>query len=190
MKKIWTSLKSKKNLWIFLGIILLFGMGVGIYFGLKSIDFLSNTIANYTINQSLTHFSIYHFIILSVLLISSFLLIGIPLSIAYLFYEGMSIGFCLTLFISSFHLKGCLYMIVFILITKLVFLIIYGIFFSKILNIGKSLISWLIYKNNKKDLIVHLTVGCILLILIIFCYDLLVDFLGIKLIHTLSFLLN
>ncbi len=189
MKKIGNVVKTHKNLWIFLIIILTFGIGVGIYFGITSASVLDNTLNNYITNSSSTHFSLNHFTILSIILISSFLLIGIPLAISYLFYEGMSLGFCLTLFIINFQLKGFLYIIIFFLLIKIVFLIIYFFFISKILNIGKNILSWIIYKNNKKEQIIHLSIGCFVLILLLFCYDLFIDFIGIKLIHNFNFLL-
>lgn len=190
MKQLYKSLKKHKNLWLFLAIILTFGIGIGVYFGITSKDLLKNTLTNYTMTEPLTHFSINHFVVLSILLITSFLLIGIPLAISYVFYEGMSIGFCFTLFISTFHFKGFLYILIFMIITKTIFFLLFCYFFLKILNISKSIISWIIYKNNKKDTIAHLMIGCLFLLLILFCYDLLIDYLGIKLIHALGFLLR
>ena len=190
MKQIWTSLKSHKNIWIFLGIILLFGMGVGVYFGFTYQNTLEHTLMNYTLENPFTHFSLNHFIVFSVLLISSFLLIGIPLAIGYFFYEGFSMGFCITIFLLSFHLKGLLYILLFVLLTKFIFLFLFSLYFVKILNIGKNIVSWIVYKSNKKEQLVHLTIGCLVLLLILFCYDLLIDFFGINLIHALDFLLK
>ena len=190
MKQLHKSLKEHKNLWLFLAIILAFGMGVGIYFGITSKDLLKNTVTNYSLTEQFTHFSVNHFVVFSVLLITSLLLIGIPLAISYIFYEGMSIGFCFTLFISTFHFKGFLYMLAFTILTKIIFFLLFCYFFLKILNISKSIIAWMIYKKNKKDTIVHLMIGCLLLLLILFCYDLLIDYFGIKLIHALGVLLK
>ena len=186
MKKIWTSIKNKKNLWLFLGIIFLFGIGVGIYFGLQTNGILENTLTNFNLNfqEQTTHFSIIHFVLLCILLISSILIIGIPLAIAYLFYEGISIGFCFTIFTITYNLKGFLFIFLFFLITKVLFLIIYSLFFFKILNLGKSIISWVIYKNNKKDYIFKLITNCLVLMIFLFFYDLLIDLFGINnLIH-------
>lgn len=190
MKQIWSSLKKYRNTWIFIGIILLFGIGVGIYFGVTCQNVLTNTLTNYVLDNQSTHFSITHFTVLSILLISSFLLIGIPLAISYLFYEGMSIGFCITLFSISFHLRGFLYIVLFLIITKIVYIVIFSYFFIKILNIGRNIISWIIYKNHKRDQLVHQTIGCLILILLIFGYDLFLDFVGMNLVNFLSFLLR
>ena len=153
MKKIWTSLKKQKNIWIFLGIILLFGIGVGTYFGISNKDFLQNTLANYAtnLNTQSIHFTIPHFTVLSLLFTFSFFIIGIPAAIAYLFYEGMTIGFCTSLFISNFQFQGFLYITLFIIITRGLFLILYCFYFQKILLISKYILSWIFYKKWKKE---------------------------------------
>lgn len=192
MGKLQKWLLQNKNLWIFLGIILCFGFAIGIYFGVNSHSAFTNTIQNYVSNlsQSTTHFSILHFVVLSVILMSSFFFIGIPFAIAYLFYEGMSLGFCVTLFTMSFHFKGFLYMLLFVLLSKGLFLFLYGFFVSKVLKIGKALMIWIIYKKNQKDLLFQLALSSFLLILLLLCYDLFFDLIGIKIIMALSFLLH
>lgn len=192
MKKIWTSLLKHKNLWIFLLIILAFGFAVGIYFGILSRNSFQNTISNYALSltSNATHFSISHFAVFSILLISSFFLIGIPLAIGYLFYEGICFGFCLALFIINYQWNGFLYMLIFFFLTRLFFLLIFGLFLSKIIRIGKSIIKWVLYKKNQKDYIFHITLNCILLILILLCYDLFFDLIGIQLVRYFGFLLN
>jgi len=192
MKKIRTSLKKQKEIWLFLIIILLFGFGVGIYFGITESSFLQSTIANYalTLKEQTISFAIPHFTILSLLLVLSFLGIGVPFALAYLFYEGMSLGFCGTVFCIAFGWKGFLFIIIFYLLAKIPFLILYAFFFQKILLIVKSLISWIIYKNDKKDYLIKLTIGCFILIIFLLIYDILLDFLGIKIIQAFYFLLN
>lgn len=192
MKKLWTSFKKQKNLWIFLSIILIFGIGVGLYFGGNAKEFMKNTLLNYAMNKNeqAIHFTIPHFTILALLFTLSFFLIGIPLGIAYLFFEGMTIGFCFSLFVSSFQLNGFLYIFFFFLLTKSPFLIIFFLFFYKILLIGKAIISWIIYKNNKKDYILHIVINCFILIILLLIYDLLLDYIFIKGIQAMGFLLN
>lgn len=112
MKQIWTSIKNRKNLWIFLGIIFIFGIGVGIYFGFSSTDGMASILSNYitSLTEMKTHFSLFHLTILSVLFISSFFFLGLPLAVCYIFYEGMSFGFCLILFVSFYHFYGLLFL--------------------------------------------------------------------------------
>ena len=192
MKTITTQLKSKKNVLLFLIIILICGTVLGLYFGLQSKDIMQNTVSNYALNikENTIHFAIPHFIILSLLFVLSFIGLGIPAAIAYLFYEGLSIGFCSCIFSIIFGLKGFIYIFLFILITKLPFLFLFNFFFNKILAITKSILSWLIYKQNKKDHLINLAVGCLILIVILFLYDLFLDLFGLNLIRMLSFLLN
>lgn len=182
---------KQKNLWIFLLIILLFGIGVGIYFGSISKEFLTNTLSNYAANREnqAIHFTIPHFTILSLLFTFSFFLIGIPAAIAYLFYEGMSIGFCTCLFTSNFEFQGLIYIFLFILCTRGVFLLLYFFFFQKILLISKCILSWIIYKKWKKEEILKLSIKCFIIILILFVYDLILDYLLINPIQSLGNLL-
>lgn len=191
MKQIWTSIRLLKNLWIFLLIIFSFGVAVGVFFAFQTSASFSNVLSNYavTFTEKSTYFAITHFVILAVLFISSFFVFGIPLSIAYLFYEGISFGFCLALFSLIFSLKGFLFIFLFLLFTKIPFYIIFCFFISKLLSIGRSVLSWILTKNNKKDYLFQLSIACFVLVLILFCYDLIFDFWGIKMIYALQFLL-
>lgn len=192
MKTITTQLKSKKNVLVFLVIILVCGIVLGVYFGMEAKDTMQNTLTNYALNmkENVIHFAIPHFTMLSLLFVLSFIGLGIPAAIAYLFYEGLSIGFCGSIFSIIFGFKGFIYIILFFIITKIPFLLIFHFFFNKILAITKSILSWVIYKQNKKDYIINLAIGCLILIMILFLYDLFLDLIGINLIKMLSFLLT
>jgi len=192
MKKISMQLKNQKNVLIFLAIILLFGIILGIYFGFNAKELMENTISNYVlkIEEQGYHFAISHFTILSLLFVLSFIGLGVPAAIAYLFFEGLTIGFCGSIFTLIIGVRGLIYILIFFLLTKIPFLFIYNFFFNKILLITKSLISWIIYKQSKKDYIINLALGCLILIVILLCYDLIFDFLGINIIKIFQFLLN
>ncbi len=192
MKKISMQLKNQKNVLIFLAIILLFGIILGIYFGFNAKELMENTISNYVlkIEEQGYHFAISHFTILSLLFVLSFIGLGVPAAIAYLFFEGLTIGFCGSIFTLIIGVRGLIYILIFFLLTKIPFLFIYNFFFNKILLITKSLISWIIYKQSKKDYIINLALGYLILIVILLCYDLIFDFLGINIIKIFQFLLN
>lgn len=192
MKKISMQLKNQKNVLIFLAIILLFGIILGIYFGFNAKELMENTISNYVlkIEEQGYHFAISHFTILSLLFVLSFIGLSVPAAIAYLFFEGLTIGFCGSIFTLIIGVRGLIYILIFFLLTKIPFLFIYNFFFNKILLITKSLISWIIYKQSKKDYIINLALGCLILIVILLCYDLIFDFLGINIIKIFQFLLN
>ena len=87
-------------------------------------------------------------IIMSLLLISSFLIIGIPLSIFYLFYESFSLGFLTITFISLFPIKGIIFIILYLLINKLLTLFLMIIFIYKIITISRLSIGFIIYKKD------------------------------------------
>lgn len=192
MKQGWTSLKKHKNLWIFLGILFLMGVGVGIYFGWKSGADFSGALASFalTTHESIGSYFVQHLLVLSVLFVLSFFVIGIPFAISYLFYEGITIGFCFTLFVTSFQFGGFLYAIIFFLLTKLIFLCFFLFFFSKIMSISKSIISVLVYKTNQKDRFVHYTISSLVIIFLSFVVDVILGFLSIPLLNFFSFLLH
>lgn len=191
MKRIWSKIRKQKNTILFLTIILLFGISIGIYFGCSTEKIIQSTINNYALNlkEQTANFAIPHFTILSLLFVLSFIGIGIPIGIAYLFYEGLSIGFCTTVFSIAFHLKGLIYIIAFLALTKIPFLCIFYFFFQKVSRITKSLISWLIYKQDKKEQIIKLSSACLVLIILLLLYDLFFDLIGINIIKSLNFLL-
>ncbi|MCI8575654.1 MAG: hypothetical protein HFI09_04205 [Bacilli bacterium] len=192
MKKLQMQLKNQKNVLLFLAIILLCGIGLGTYFGISAKDLMENTLSNYIlkIGEQSYHFAISHFTILSLLFVLSFIGLGIPAAIAYLFFEGLTIGFCSSIFIGLIGLKGFIFITIFFLLTKVPFLFIYNFFFNKILSITKAIIAWIVYKQNKKDYIINLALGCLILIVLLLLYDLFFDFLGINIIKMISFLLN
>ncbi len=191
MKTLKQYTKKKKNAIIFVLILLTFGIGVGVYFGFIAKDSLESLIQNYVLNlqKENIHFLIPHFTILALIFVLSFIGIGAFLGIGYLFYEGLSIGFCLTIFTSFYQAKGFLFILLFILLTKIPFLIFLSFFSAKSIQISKALISWILYKKEKKEKIIHLSLSCLITLLFVLIYDLFLTFLGIKLIQSLSFLL-
>ena len=93
----WTSLNKK--LYVFMSIILVIGFIVGIVF-VVLLDEATKEILFLNINEVLQNFSyvntndlIIHLVILSSLLILSMFLIGGPLVLFFMFYNGFSIGF-------------------------------------------------------------------------------------------------
>jgi hypothetical protein len=192
MKKLLLQIKNQKNVLIFLAIILLSGISLGIYFGINAKNVMESTMSNYIlkIGEQGYHFAITHFTILSLLFVLSFIGFGIPVAIAYLFFEGLTIGFCGSIFSLLIGIKGLFFLLIFFLLTKIPFLIIFSFFFNKILSITRAIISWIVYKQSKKDYIINLALGCLILIVFLLLYDLFFDFIGINIIKVFNFLLT
>ncbi len=76
-------------------------------------------------------------VVVSMIFISSISLIGLPILSFYLFYEGLSIGFTLGLFLGVYSVKGLFFYIVFLFTSKLLFLLI--VLYFSIVSIRYSL---------------------------------------------------
>lgn len=186
-------IKNKKYL-IFMLIIVLIGLVVGIFY----YTFQSNEMKNNIIN-TLNTYSSFHYnaiikdlIIMSLLLISSFFIIGIPCAFFYIFYEGFSIGFLLSIFLASFQIKGVIYILLFLLINKTITLMIMFFFIKKIINIGRYSIGYLLYKKEGmiKEKIINNFVSSLAYIIVIFILNIFLYFLSLFLFNHLSFLLH
>lgn len=190
----WTSLNKK--VFIFISIILLIGIISGILF-LIFLNEASKELIFLNINeyiQNLNNYKINNIfmdtIILSSLLILSIFIIGIPLSIFFIFFNGFSIGFIISSLSSIFGFKGLIYSIIHIIINKLVFLFFLYFLFLAMYKIVLLLIKYWVHKEKiNKDEIIHLFKKIILCLLIIIIYDLILYFLGNKIMNLFNFLI-
>lgn len=193
-ENMWTSINKK--LYIMLVAILVVGLAVGIVFvvmldeSTKEIVFLNinDMIQNYggfKINNIITHL-----VILSSLSVLSLFIIGAPLIIFFAFYNGFSIGFIISSLTGIFGIKGMLYGIIYVIITKGIFLVMLLVFSVTLFKIIKNIMEKIIYKNKGKDLIVVLFKKVLLCIVIILIFDVIMYFFGSGLINIFNFLIN
>ena len=188
-----TLLKNKKYL-IFMLSIVLIGLIVGIiYYISQSIDVKNRIISIISNYDSFKYNAIFKdLIIMSILLVSSFLVIGIPLALFYLFYEGVSIGFLISIFLASFKIKGLIYLLLFLLVNKCLSFLLIFLFIQKIINIGRYVIGLIIYKNETviKEKVIQNFISSLSYIIIIFILNIFLYFLSSFLFKHLSFLLH
>lgn len=190
----WTSLNKK--VFIFISIILLIGIISGILF-LIFLNEASKELIFLNINeyiQNLNNYKINNIfmdtIILSSLLILSIFIIGIPLSIFFIFFNGFSIGFIISSLSSIFGFKGLIYSIIHIIINKFIFLFFLYFLFLAMYKIVLLLIKYWVHKEKiNKDEIIHLFKKIILCLLIIIIYDLILYFFGNKIMNLFNFLI-
>lgn len=185
--------KNKKYLKFVLVIAL-----IGLLFGFFYYHFLSsevqesiaNTLDNY--NNFQYNFILKNLIIMSLILVLSFLIIGIPLSVFYLFYESVSIGFLLSIFVASFGLKGLIYALLYILINKILTYILILLFIQKIINIGRLIIGIFVYKRDTliKDKIIVNFKNSLYIIVFVLIINIILYFISPIIFNYLSFLLN
>lgn len=191
----WTS--NIKKIYVFYSVIAIIGLILGLVFLLsmneanKEIIFLNinewtQNIENGHINNIITHV-----VVLSSLFILSLIIIGLPLNLFLNLYNGFSIGFIIITLTNLFKIKGFFYSIIYIIITKAIY-----IFFSFILTASNSKYCLVniktflkTFKFNKEQL----TILCqknLLCIGIIICYDIFLYFVGSKILTIFNFLIN
>lgn len=190
----WTSISKK--MYVFMLVILIIGIITGIVFVIM-LDEATKEILFLNINEFLQNFSntninsgLMHLVILSSLLILSIFLVGGPLLIFYMFYNGFSIGFVVSSITYIFGIKGMLYGSIYILISRLVYIIVLIIFNVNLFKIIKCNIDSLVYKKSNKESLSVFYKRSIVFIGIILINDVILYFGGGKLINLFNFLIK
>lgn len=183
-------------MYVFMLIILIIGIITGIVFVIM-LDEATKEILFLNINEFLQNFSntninsgLMHLVILSSLLILSIFLVGGPLLIFYMFYNGFSIGFVVSSITYIFGIKGMLYGSIYILISRLVYIIVLIIFNVNLFKIIKCNIDSLVYKKGNKESLSVFYKRSIVFIGIILINDVILYFGGGKLINLFNFLIK
>ena len=190
----WTSISKK--MYVFMLVILIIGIITGIVFVIM-LDEATKEILFLNINEFLQNFSntninsgLMHLVILSSLLILSIFLVGGPLLIFYMFYNGFSIGFVVSSITYIFGIKGMLYGSIYILISRLVYIIVLIIFNVNLFKIIKCNIDILVYKKSNKESLSVFYKRSIVFIGIILINDVILYFGGGKLVNLFNFLIK
>lgn len=190
----WTSISKK--MYVFMLVILIIGIITGIVFVIM-LDEATKEILFLNINEFLQNFSntninsgLMHLVILSSLLILSIFLVGGPLLIFYMFYNGFSIGFVVSSITYIFGIKGMLYGSIYILISRLVYIIVLIIFNVNLFKIIKCNIDSLVYKKSNKESLSVFYKRSIVFIGIILINDVILFFGGGKLVNLFNFLIK
>ena len=149
---------------------------------INKVSELSMTLTNNNQNSI-----IFHLAILSILTLLSLIIIGLPLSISYYFYEFVSIGYLLASLFEYKKFSGLLFGTIFIIINKLVFIIFFTYFLINVINYTKKYIKN--FKVNKKELIINYLYKCFFVIIIVFLNDIILSYIGNKISSVFIFLL-
>lgn len=190
----WTSLSKK--LYLFMSIVLVIGIITGVVFVIM-LDEATKEILFLNINNFLQSFDasnisilVQHLVILSTLLILSIFLIGGPLVIFFMFYNGFTIGFIISSITCIFGIKGMLFGVLYVIVSKLVFVVLFIIFSVNLFKIVKCVIDYLVYKKSNKESLVMFMKRSIVFIGIIMISDIILYFGGVKLINIFNFLIK
>lgn len=97
-------------------------------------------------------------VIVSAIFVLSISVIGIPVVVFYLFYEGLALGFTMSIFASTFKLRGLFFYILYFLFSKSAFLLIIGYFSILSMKYSIKFIESLTSKNKEtlyKTIVFH-----------------------------------
>lgn len=174
-------------------VIVTFAVILSILFGVFIFKKLNNNDLQSIITNSnkFEYITINGIIMEIIIFSSSFLLsftgIGIVILMAYLFFEGMSIGFISAYFVSIYKIKGFVYSICYILTYKAILIFLIIIIILKYMKLVNMIIK-LIKKENVN--ITKTIVNILITFLIIFANNIFLLFLGDKILNIFSFLIK
>lgn len=146
-------IKLKDNFLVrFVVALFLFGVCVGIvvYFSFKpNLTAYIEQFKDYVVTNHSNTILLNIIVISSIFLLSLFI-IGIPLIIFYIFYEGLTVGYTLAVFITLYGLKGALFYLLFFLVIKVIFVFLVLLFGILSIKFSYKLIKGIIEKNFEK----------------------------------------
>lgn len=107
----------------FVGALFLIGIIIGFLFYFTYKPDLSSSIDSFKTLISTTNQNTFisNIILISAIFILSISIVGLPALVFYIFYEGLSIGFTLGLFMAAFHAKGLIFYLLFFIVSKLIY---------------------------------------------------------------------
>lgn len=191
MKKI---LKNNKQFITFLLVLFIVSFALSIIY----FSFLTDEVKE-SIQISLKSNSIYNYnkiindlIIMSVLLITSFFIIGSPLSIIYLVYDFFSVGFLLMIHNYTYGISGIAFILIYIFLNKFIFYVLYSIFIKRLIKISILVFKKIAIKQeftNNNRLVSNFT-SSLYLILIVLIYNVLLYILNPLVLNKLAYLIK
>ena len=175
-------IKRNKYLFIFLcGLLFIsFISGIIIYLNIDNnvkLDLFNNVfnIKESLINNRINNIFSHLFIVILIVLLS-FSCLGYFLGLFYLFYEGMSISFTFMFLCQIKGLKGLIFILLYDLLFKIVYLILIFMLLIKLFYIFRTIIRYFIYKSN--IYIKNTLISVFIIVLLIVINDILIYFLS------------
>lgn len=178
-------LKRRGVLLTFLCVIFLISIIIGVIIYFKSSNetkkYICDQLLNFKENllNSKVNNIFKHLIIISSIVLLTFTILGYFSGIIYLFYEGISLGFTISVLLANYALKGFIFGLLYNIVFKLIYLILYILLLLKLFDLIKIIVNKIILKNsyNIKSNIRKIFFAIILLILIIIINDIIIYFL-------------
>lgn len=166
-----------KKYLLFAFIILVMGFICGIIYYYNFDSIIKNSIlSSISIDTISINNILKHLLILIILLVASTFVVGSFLSIFYLFFEGLSIGFTSIVLSSKYGMNGVVYSLLYNIYSRGIFIILLILVIYKFLKLSKSIVYILFTKNNYSYKLSFLSKikSSLLLIFIIFINDLII----------------
>lgn len=190
-----TNLKKHQNLLKAIIIILVIGFIISfLLYNKMDNSKVINEIKNIEeyLNSNNINFIILHLLSVSILITCSITVIGLVIFLIYLLFEIVSIFYNLLIFCAAFKLKGFIFSIFYLILTKLIYLILLFIIFQKLYTIIKYLITSYTNKNSSeaKFIIIKNLKKIIICLLGLFINDLLIYFFANDILLKLTFLIK
>lgn len=165
--------------------LLLIGVLIGVLFFYLYKPDLSVSIESFKELVSSTHQNTFlpSIVLISAIFILSLSIIGLPVVIFSIFYEGLSIGFTLGLFLYNYKFKGLLFYLLYLLSSKLVFITLLILFSIMSMRYIKKIIESFIAKKkeNINHTIIYYFYGFITVLLVTLLNSTLVYFISNRL---------
>lgn len=192
MKSIKTSLKNNKKYFKLLLILLCLGFFIGLIL-IKKLNIetlLENTksIESY-LNTNKINFLTNHILTLLILCISALTIIGLILFPLNIIYEGICIFFNIYTLTNIFKLNGFVYSIIYIIITKGLYVSLLIIIFKKLITLIKIVITKK-DKNEKKALVFKVLKQISIYTFLLILNDFLIFLIGNKILSILLFVIK
>lgn len=183
-------LKNNKKYLRFMFIVFLIGFFLGFLVFLKcknqSIFEEIKNISTY-LNTTPINYILYHLVLFSVLFLCSLTFLGILLFPFCFLFEGISFAVLLSSFMQVFHGRGLIFSILYFVITKSLFLLLFLLLFKRVLQIVKVLRN---KKENEKVVkIKKRGKQIIILFFLILANDCILYFFGSKILSFLLFII-
>lgn len=191
MLKIWTSFKMNKNKIIFFTAFSLIAFICGILYFNKVNDTIVVNLNLDLININFSSNILYHIIFVAVIMFFSFCIAGSIIGLFLYFYEILSIGFIFSLFSSSYGISGIIYIIIFIILYKTVYIFCLSKIVINSLYLSKHILGYFLLKKDedlKKSVLTTFST-IIKYSIVLFLYDLFLIICGNYILDIFDFLI-
>lgn len=170
-------MKKARHMVIFSSVLLVISIIIGIIYGINNYYDLTDYIESLNNHNNLFF---YHIIVLLIFFFSTLSLLGIFIQSVFIGFEGISIGYVLSIFYANFKIKGLFYAITTIIVNKSIFIVVLlYLFYIGARYLKKNINNILGTNKDHVEILIKPLIKKYLIILIfILIYDTIIFFFG------------